>query len=54
MTQLQLLSLILLLIYFAIILSTLAKSRKSKNIEDYFLAGRRLPFGALATTFIAS
>lgn len=54
MTQLQLLSLILLLIYFAIILSTLAKSRKSKNIEDYFLAGRRLSFGALAITFIAS
>lgn len=54
MTQLQLLSLILLLIYFAIILSTVTKSRKSKNIEDYFLAGRRLSFGALAITFIAS
>ncbi|MGB5988881.1 MAG: sodium:solute symporter family protein [Marinifilaceae bacterium] len=30
------------------------KSKASKNSEDYFLAGRQLPFWALSITFIAS
>lgn len=30
------------------------RSKSSKNTEDYFLAGRQLPFWALSITFIAS
>ena len=54
MDTLQSFSLALLLIYFAIILSSVLKSKSSQNLEDYFLAGRQLPFWALAVTFIAS
>jgi Na+/proline symporter len=47
-------SLAFLLLYFAIILSSVLISKSSQNLEDYFLAGRQLPFWALAVTFIAS
>ena len=50
----QSLSAILLVAYFAFILFLVFKSQKDENSEDYFLAGRRLPFWALSITFIAS
>ncbi|QSH41383.1 sodium:solute symporter family protein [Lentisphaerota bacterium ZTH] len=54
MENLKLFSLGGLIIYFAILLFVVIKTRKNKNIEDYFFAGRSLPFWALAITFIAS
>ncbi len=41
-------------IYFLIIIFILLRSKKITNSEDYFLAGRQLPFWALSITFIAS
>lgn len=54
MTNLQLLSITFLAIYFIFIMVIVLKSKASKNSEDYFLAGRQLPFWALSITFIAS
>lgn len=54
MNQLQTISLILLALYFAAIMFIVLRSKASKNTEDYFLAGRQLPFWALSITFIAS
>ena len=54
MNQLQYISLVLLALYFAGIMITVLRSKASKNTEDYFLAGRQLPFWALSITFIAS
>ncbi len=54
MTNLQLLSICFLAIYFIFIMIVVLKSKASKNSEDYFLAGRQLPFWALSITFIAS
>ena len=54
MNQLQLISILLLLAYFIGIMFIVLRSKASKNTEDYFLAGRQLPFWALAITFIAS
>ncbi len=50
----QSLSAILLIAYFLFILLVVFRSQKDENSEDYFLAGRRLPFWALSITFIAS
>lgn len=54
MTTLQILSLIGLIVYFAILLIAVTKEKKSENVLDYFFAGRSLPFWALSITFIAS
>lgn len=54
MNQLQYICSLLLALYFAIIMFTVLRSKASKNAEDYFLAGRQLPFWALSITFIAS
>lgn len=54
MNQLQYISIILLTLYFAGIMIIVFRSKASKNTEDYFLAGRQLPFWALSITFIAS
>ncbi len=43
-----------LLLYFAILLYAVHRDKKSKNVEDYFFAGRQLPYWALSITFIAS
>lgn len=50
----QSLSAILLVAYFAFILWLVFRSQKDENSEDYFLAGRKMPFWALSITFIAS
>ena len=54
MNQLQNISIVLLAAYFIAILFIVLRSKASKNTEDYFLAGRQLPFWALSITFIAS
>ena len=54
MNQLQYISLLLLALYFAGIMFIVFRTKESKNTEDYFLAGRQLPFWALSITFIAS
>jgi len=50
----QSLSAILLVAYFLFILFVVFRSQKDENSEDYFLAGRKMPFWALSITFIAS
>lgn len=54
MNQLQYISILLLALYFAGIMFIVLRSKASRNTEDYFLAGRQLPFWALSITFIAS
>ena len=54
MNQLQIFSLIGLLLYFAVLLVAVMKEKKNYNVIDYFFAGRSLPFWALSITFIAS
>ena len=54
MTPLQIISLVLLLIYFLALLLAVTKEKKNTNVLDYFFAGRNLPFWALSITFIAS
>ena len=53
MTQLQYISSILLAFYFVGIMVVVLRAKKSTSAEDYFLAGRQLPFWALSITFIA-
>lgn len=52
--MLKTISLIGLLIYFAVLLIAVAKEKKDYSVEDFFFAGRTLPFWALSITFIAS
>lgn len=47
-------ALIALLIYFGILLFAVSREKKNENLEDYYFAGRNLPFWALSITFIAS
>jgi len=47
-------SLIGLILYFATLLLVVLKEKKNSDVEDYFFAGRSLPFWALSITFIAS
>ena len=47
-------SLIGLVLYFAVLLLVVLKEKKNSDVEDYFFAGRSLPFWALSITFIAS
>lgn len=54
MTKLQLMSLIGLLLYFAVLLFAVTKEKKNETVLDYFFGGRTLPFWALSITFIAS
>ena len=46
-------SLIGLVLYFVILLLVVLKEKKNSDVEDYFFAGRSLPFWALSITFIA-
>lgn len=52
--SLQSISIVLLIVYLVLILFLVFRSKASNNAEDYFLAGRKLPFWALSITFIAS
>lgn len=52
--MLKLISLVGLLLYFAVLLVVVTKEKKNNTVEDYFFAGRSLPFWALSITFIAS
>ena len=52
--MLKTISLIGLLIYFAVLLIAVAKEKRDYSVEDFFFAGRTLPFWALSITFIAS
>lgn len=52
--MLKAISLVGLLIYFAVLLIAVTKEKKNHTVEDYFFAGRTLPFWALSITFIAS
>lgn len=54
MTPLKLFSLIGLLLYFMGLLFAVTKEKKNHSVEDYFFAGRSLPYWALSITFIAS
>ena len=54
MTELELFSIITLILYFILLLIAVTKEKKNNNILDYFFAGRTLPFWALSITFIAS
>ena len=54
MNTLQIISLVILLVYFAGLLFAVTKEKKSQNVLDYFFGGRSLPFWALSITFIAS
>ncbi len=47
-------SLAALLLYFALLLLIVLKEKKNNTVEDYFFAGRSLPFWALSITFVAS
>lgn len=47
-------SLAALLLYFALLLLIVLKEKKNHTVEDYFFAGRTLPFWALSITFVAS
>lgn len=52
--MLKTISLIGLILYFLLLLIVVLKEKKNDTIEDYFFAGRKLPFWALSITFIAS
>lgn len=52
--MLKVFSLIGLLVYFAGLLFAVVREKKNHTVEDYFFAGRSLPFWALSITFIAS
>lgn len=54
MTQLQVISLVGLLIYFVVLLIAVSREKKNHSVLDYFFAGRTLPAWALSVTFIAS
>ena len=54
MEPLKIISITLLILYFATLLFIVAREKKSNNVMDYFFAGRSLPFWALSITFIAS
>ncbi len=50
----KVLSMVGLLIYFAVLMIVIIREKKSNTVEEYFFAGRDLPFWALSITFIAS
>lgn len=52
--MLRTLSMIGLFLYFGILLFAVTREKKSQTVEDYFFAGRSLPFWSLSITFIAS
>lgn len=52
--MLNTISIIGLIIYFIILLIAVSIEKPNKSVEDYFFAGRSLPFWALSITFIAS
>lgn len=52
--MLRILSLIGLIVYFAGLLLAVTREKKNHTVEDFFFAGRSLPFWALSITFIAS
>lgn len=54
MDSLRLISIIGIVLYFAVLLFIVLKEKKSKTVLDFFFAGRTLPFWVLSITFIAS
>ena len=48
------LSIIGIIIYFIILLGVVLRAKRSTNLEDYFLGGRKLSFWMIALSFIAS
>ena len=52
--MLRIISLVGLLVYFAVLLVAVTREKKNHSVLDYFFAGRTLPFWALSITFIAS
>lgn len=54
MSLFQIVALIELIIYFAVLLFAVMKDKHNKTIEDYFFGGRKLSYIALSITFIAS
>lgn len=52
--MLKTISLIGLLLYFALLLFAVTREKKNTSVVDYFFAGRKLPFWMLSITFIAS
>lgn len=48
------LSIIGIIIYFILLLTVVLRAKRSSNLEDYFLGGRRLSFWMIALSFIAS
>lgn len=50
----KMLSVTFLLVYFAILLIMGFKSKKARNTEDFFLAGRSISKWVLALGFLAS
>lgn len=53
-TNNNIISLVLLLVYFAGLLFAVTREKKNKDTFDYFFADRKLPFWTLSITFIAS
>ena len=54
MNDLRVFSIIGLVIYFGVLLFVVLRDKSSETSDDYFFAGRTLPFWALSITFIAS
>ena len=54
MSEVQILAMLGLLLYFAVLLLIVTKEKKNDNVLDYFFAGRQLSFWQLSLTFIAS
>ncbi|MDO5733579.1 MAG: sodium:solute symporter family protein [Eubacteriales bacterium] len=52
--MLQWISVGALLLYFTVLMLAVLREKKNQTVEDYFFAGRSLPFWALSITFIAS
>ncbi|MDO5725914.1 MAG: sodium:solute symporter family protein [Tissierellia bacterium] len=50
----KIISFISLLIYFGVLIAAVLWEKKNNSVEDFFFAGRTLPFWALSITFIAS
>ncbi|MDO5696137.1 MAG: sodium:solute symporter family protein [Eubacteriales bacterium] len=43
-----------LILYFTVLIIAVLREKKNNTVEDFFFAGRTLPFWALSITFIAS
>lgn len=54
MSNLQIISLIGLFIYFFLLIAAVMREKRNVTVLDYFFAGRSLPFWMLSICFIAS